>query len=728
MAEISVVDDLLSGNVGLGRSAPSESVLGDLLSGNVTRESPGNSEFATRAASMSPIDLSIARSKNDDFGDFLRAQATERQPDETDPEMFKRQFGDLPVDVGTGEGVGRALVQGGTFGSGDEIVAVGAAALNRMISRNPDMSFDELYDTYLARERDKLDQFREDSPVLAFGSEIAGAIPTAVLAAPAGVAATFGGRLAAGAATGAVQGGVFGFNVGEGGLEERAKSAAVGAAIGGGIGLAAPAVGGGVRRLIENRAAKKLASDVGQDRVALDSLRRATESDRTLGGPGAARIAQGGKDAMLVDAGKNTQELLDLAIQKSGPAGAIGREAVEARATEAAKSITGALDDALGAPQGVQSVARGIASKTAASRQEGYEAAYEQPIDYASEVGRTIEEILDRIPPRIGLQAIEDANEMMLVEGRKRTAQMVASLGDDGTVQYIEQPGVMQLDYIKRALGEIAADTKDEFGRRSGKGNRIQSIARNLRRAVGEAVPEYDEAVRLGGEKIQTDRALKLGREMLRPSVTREAVEEGFEDLSVDARQAAMQGLRGHIDDSLANVKRTVQDDNVGAREAIKAVKDLSSRASREKVELLLGDEQATRLFTEIDRVTEAFNLRAAVSKNSATFAREDLNKSIAAQTRDGIINAAKSGEALEVPRRITQAISNRTPKDVQRIEDKTFSALTKLLTGPRGAEALRIIQEMEATQARLVPALQAPRIAERAIGQNTAVSGPLQR
>ncbi len=733
MAEVNVVDELLSGSVVPSRSDTSSEavdvdVSDNLLDGDLNQDSLDNPEFAARAALMAPIDLSIARTKNDDFGDFLRAQAEKRQPDETDAQMFKRQFGELPQEeVGAGEGVARGFVQGGTFGAGDELVAAGTAALNRIVGKDPDVSFDDLYDTYLARERDKIDKFREDSPGLAFGAEIAGAIPTAVAAAPAGVATTLGGRVAAGVATGGVQGGIFGFNAGEG--EGRVGSAATGAALGGGIGLAAPAAGGALRKLIENRAANRAAKDVGSPRAATDIVRRATEADGSLAGPGAARIAQAGKDAMLADAGPNTLALLDTAVQKSGPAATVAREAVETRATQAGQTITGALDDALGAPQGVRGVAREISRKTATARQDAYEAAYSKPIDYASDAGRRIEEVLDRIPDDIAEAAVRKANQMMRLEGVPRARQIVAEVADDGAVTFADKPNIMQLDFIKRALGEMGAEAVDNFGRRTGEGIRFSGVARDLRQAVAEAVPEYGRAVRLGGDKIATDNALRLGREMLRPGVTREVVEEGFEELSVEARQAAMQGLRGHIDDALANVKRAMTDSNMDAREAVKAVRELSSRANREKVGILLGDKRAARLFTEIDRVTAALDLRAGVAANSKTFARTSLDDVISRQTDDGAVNALRSGEPVNAAKRVTQAVLGRTPAAKERIADETYSALVEMLTGPRGAEALRIIKQLEATQARIGPAAEAARrIAERTVGANTAVAGPLQR
>ena len=214
-------------------------------------------DFAAQAAGMSPVDLGVARSKNDPFGNYLREQASVRQPDETDEQMSQRQYGTLgykpPKLV---EGVGRSYLQGSTFGGGDEAVA-GAAALLDPIRGSGGMggTLGERYNAYLANERGKLGQFREAYPATSMAAEITGALPTA-LAIPMGSGAfSLGGRMVQGATSGSLQGGLYGGLTGEG--EGRARSAERGAMLGGGIGAAAPLVGAGVQKIADRRAANR---------------------------------------------------------------------------------------------------------------------------------------------------------------------------------------------------------------------------------------------------------------------------------------------------------------------------------------------------------------------------------------------------------------------------------------------------------------------------------------
>jgi hypothetical protein len=136
----------------------------------------------------------------------------------------------------------RAAGQGFSFGFGDEIEAFVTSAVDSNAS----------YADTLKEVRNKINRFRRDNPVAAYGTEIAGAILPSIAAAfiPGGqaVAASTVGKVgqaakalglgkkgqtvAKSAAVGAGGSGLYGFGAGEGGLGNRAKSAATSAAIG----------------------------------------------------------------------------------------------------------------------------------------------------------------------------------------------------------------------------------------------------------------------------------------------------------------------------------------------------------------------------------------------------------------------------------------------------------------------------------------------------------------
>jgi hypothetical protein len=185
----------------------------------------------------------------------------------------------------------RSAFQGVTFGAGDEIIA----ALNAVMGQHGD------YSAELERERGMLDQFRSERPVMAYGSEIAGA-----LANPAGTARLTGGlamRAAQSAGLGALLSGVYGFNAGEGGLENRLEQGAASGLLGGAIGGAIPFVGAGVEKIANQlsrnrslREAFRNAPDMDAVRARADQLYSQADQAAPFPRQGFAPVAQGALD------------------------------------------------------------------------------------------------------------------------------------------------------------------------------------------------------------------------------------------------------------------------------------------------------------------------------------------------------------------------------------------------------------------------------------------------
>ena len=676
------------------------------------------------AGNLDPVDLGILRSKNDPFGAFLRAQATAPVEGESDRDRDVRLGGEIPKpEVGAIEGTARSFLQGGSFGAGDEAVAAATAGLDTLHGRYPDRSYGELYDARVGAERDKMTSFRESNPALAMSSEIAGAIPPAILASPAAVTGGVGRRMLGNMAVGGGQGAVYGFNVGEGNLEDRALSAGTTGLLSGAIGGAVPMVGAAAKNVYNATLGSAAAAKVaGMPRQAFEFLSEAVRAD----GPRAAqRLAAAGDQGMLADAGRTTASAADFLAQRPGPSQQIIGDAVERRVNAASQRITGVLDDTLGVPQGVRQTARDIAQSTSTVRGDAYDTAYDTAIDYADDAGRGIQATLDRIPNRIMREAIETANEEMQAAGL-RNQQILIKVADDGAVTFSELMNVRQLDQIKRALGTMGRESVDQFGRRTAAGNRAAGLARDLRQAITDAVPDYGVAVQLGGDKIARDSGLALGAKLLRPGTTRETTREfvdGFGGkLPDDVLEAVKNGVRANIDDTLANVKRTIQDPNVDAREGAKAVKDLSSRANKEKLRLILGDE-AELLFKEIDRAATAFNLQAKIAENTKTAVRLRFKDRF--DQTGSVVDKALRGETLKAPQALARGLLGRTDAALRGKTDKEAMAMAQALMrqGLPARDTLRALQQHQSVVAPKAANVQ--RLAEQLLRANTGVTAP---
>lgn len=548
-------------------------------------------------------------------------------------------------------------------------------------------------------------KFAELYPNAATGAQVAGGVittaPLAIAAAP-GVAAAAPGSLvgqvgtglAAGAAGGAVEGAVSGFGAGTGGVENRLDEAGtraqLGGAIGGAVGAAAPLVAKGVGAVAERftgRNTRPIARAEGVSDEAVELTGRALQND---GGTASLRNLDA-PNAMLADAGPSSAGLLDATIQKAGPGGAQARKAISDRTSAAAKDLTTALDDTFGAPQ-IAKVARD--PKKAAQLNRLYNVAYSKPIDYSGAAGQEIETLLDRVPKA----AFQEAERLMQVEG-VQSAQRLVRVLDNGQIQVARYPDVRQLDYITRALNDIAksGDGKGVMGGNTNIARVHANLSREIRSALKDAVPEWGTAVNRAATEISLKEARELGEVALASRTTRGELFEAIQDMGEAELQKLKEGIRANIDDTLANVKRTLTDPNVEAREAVKALKDLSSRSAHQKLEMILGKKEATAFIRRMNRATKAFDLKANLHDNSKTYARQSVDEAMKARLEPGALGTLLEGNPVGAAKRLVQRLSKMTPEARQEIEENLAGEIAKILTETRGRNAGRVLVNLTA-------------------------------
>ena len=641
------------------------------------------------AARMTSQDLSIARSKNDRMGEYLRQQAKQPRPGESEADRFKRLYGGLsmPKRPGMGEGILRAFSEGSTFGHSGEIGAAGRAAYDALIN---DRDFSKEYKARLSQSDTKLDQFREDSPVAAYGTEIAGAIPTSLLP---GLNILRGGNVAKSVGTGVLQGGLYGHGQSRGDLAERAKTTGLGSIVGGTIGAAGIPIAKGLGNLANRYMTKKAAGTVGMTGPQYQILNRALSADDALTGGGARRMDAAGPDSMLAAAGSGAQRLLDTAIVESSPAARIATEAVESRVNSAASKLDDVLNSTMGRPG--ESASRALTVYGDKSNPLGklYERAYSKSVDYSSPLGAEIENIVrNQVPP----EAITAANKLMRMEGHT-SRQILADIAEDGSVVFREMPDVRQLDYITRGLNQ-SASTGEGAGAMGGQtqiGSAYKNLSRGIRSRLKELVPEYKAVLNSAMDIIRARDARDIGLTVLSTKTTRADVMDAISDMGEAEIRKVVEGVRMNIDDILARTKVAMTDVNVEAREAFQLIKDMSSRSNREKLTMILGDD-AERIFSQLDEAVMAFELRGAVARNSATAIRQSTAQSVKDVVQGGSINRLREGEVINAPKAMVSAIFGRSPEAKQKISDDVYISMVRALTGPRGAEARAALDQLQ--------------------------------
>lgn len=552
--------------------------------------------------------------------------------------------------------------------------------------------------------RDRQKALRESNPVASISGEVAGSamgagalsrlgvLPSASLAPTASLAAKVG----VGAGEGFALGSLYGAGGGEGAqdrLQQGLINGGIGGAMGGVIPIAAQGVSAAYRTVADLLARNQVARGAGVDPSVAAQLARTLDADGTLGPQGMANMASAGNEAMLADAGPNARAVLDTAIQRGGPGSVLARGRIDERVARDSAALSRSLDTTLGQPQGVTASRTAIREGSAAARGNAYEQAYNAAIDYADPRGQNLETLIrERVPGSI----INEANRLMQLGG-DRSRQILARVADDGSVAYETLPDVRQIDYITRALNQ-AAESGEGAGALGGQttlGRAYQGLSQDIRRNLRDLVPEYANALDTAADPIRRSQAVELGSRLLSPSMRRDQVAEAVHGYSAAERDALAQGVRSQIDDMVANVTRTMQDGNTDAREAYKALRDLSSRANREKLATALGDQRAQPLFDELDRVSQSFNLRASVAENSKTFARQATNRMVEGMTAPGAISTAAQGKPLNAMQKIAQALTGQTPERVNARQDAIYSEIADYLTRP-SQQALPAFQAMQ--------------------------------
>lgn len=632
---------------------------------NPSAMSEGMAELSNMTRNPTKLQLATANAENM----AARAKASKAEAD--------RLAAAAPADVGAFGAYMGNLAPGLSFGGADEI----AAGIGSLFE---DRSYDEILSGLRAQDR----KTEEMHPYASLAGKVTGALAPGGLASKfISSARTLPGMMAQGAGWGAAGGATQGFLEGEGSAENRLAGAGWGALIGGGLGGAIPLVGAGVQEAwragsdMLNRS--RIGSTVGREFGVSNATGRVLSDMVGADDPTAMRaaLARGGPNAMLADVSPQATGALDMAMRSPIPAARAAGKAVEDRAATAYDDVTRAMDTAMGTPTGIKTAQDAIVSGSAPARRAAYDAAYAAPIDYSAPAGA---QLLDEITPRIPAEAIGYANRLMRARGEK-SAQIMAKIADDGTVSFTSPPDVRQWDYIKQGL-DMLAETGDGAGALGGQtrlGSAYQGLAREVRDAVGELVPEYKAALSVASDAISERNAVDFGSKLLSTATTPEMAKEAIEGATAAEMAAMRKGVRSQIQNVLGDVRKVASDQNLDARAVSKAFSDLSSENAQAKMAMLMGDGWPA-LKAELDKAGVALGLRARTSANSATFGRGAAEAAITDEITPG---ALRSGKPLQAVKNFMASAMGASPDAIRRMRDEVKGELASVLTRQGGAD-----------------------------------------
>jgi hypothetical protein len=544
---------------------------------------------------------------------------------------------------------------------------------------------------------DELERFRQNeenmSGAARLSADLFGAIAPAALGVGAIRAApTLARGVMRGMGLGAGAGATQGFMEGEGGFQNRAASGGIGGLFGGLLGGAIPGVAAGVGQVYRAGQGAARNSRVGNQIGA--ALNVTPETGRVLGrvigeeDPTAMRAAldQAGPSAMLADVSPGAGGSLDAAMRSPTPGAALARGRVDARAEATTAGVLDALD---GGRMGPSIPPLANQSARAASARPIinplYQKAYDTRINYDTPEGRAVEDILTRAPRGLVRSAVQQANDRMIYDGFPNQ-QIMAQIGDDGSVVFDEMPNTMMADYIKRAFDEVAEASKDSItGRMSPDGAFANRVARDLRGALADAVPGYDEALQAASTDIRSRAAVRTGQTLLATNTTIEDMAEAIADATPAELRAMRQGVRSQIDHVMGNVRAVASDQNVDARQALSLFSQTSSPNSKLKLQALFGDE-APEVLKQLREAGAALGLRSRVAMNSATQPRLAADRIVSEEVAPG---AVRNLQPIEGVRDIGRRGLGSDDASIARLSDDVRGQLADVLSRPNGAAAL---------------------------------------
>jgi hypothetical protein len=280
-------------------------------------------------------------------------------------------------------------------------------------------------------------------------------------------------------------------------------------------------------------------------------------------------------------------------------------------------------------------------------------------------------------------------------------------------------PNMMQLDYIKRALGELAYGTPDILKKSGFKispeavnYNRIRAELNAVLKSIGKpknGESAYEKATRLGQDKITRTNALEIGGDILNPKLSRKKLSTLMLDAGDSEKEMARLGLRGSIEDLLANVKSTINSPDIDLNQMNVLLKTLSTDNVKGKLKVILGDQKAKSVEKTLQMARAALELKAAIAKGSQTASRGVAAGNIDDVLSEGVFNKTLNVQPVAAGQELLQKVLAAKTITGKR-KDLIMKELANALLGTKGISARKqykalydAVKDGQATEAQVL-------------------------
>ena len=480
------------------------------------------------------------------------------------------------------------------------------------------------------------------------------------------------------------------------------------AALGGAFNIVFPLagqLGGKAYKAFKENAAKQgsyenIANELGVEKGAAKILKDSLDSGASLESM-LQNIQKAGDNGMIADADDTLMKLADHLASLDVVAAKTITQAVEGRAQQVSSEFSRQADQAITPMKSIEfegqqinadfaDYAKDIMQGTAKQRGEAYDQFYNTPINYASPEGFGIEEAINRIPARFLQRGINRGNEMMQTEAKYAdTKQVMANISDDGKVEFVDMPNPIQLDYMKRGIGEIAYPNKMGMQSQAEVDDMLKAreYYKLLNDAIGKVSPSYRKATELGGDAIMQRKSLLSGTQVFDPKVSPRDLSKDLSGMSKTQRDIAKYGVRIEIDDIINKARANMTTTDTDVKALLQILNKVSDKNTKNKMKMLIGSEKSESLYKELEKVETAMALRKSVAQNSKTAERLSTAEAFDEVTKPTAAEFATRGDPRAIPALKDQMLGSAS--DLEGVKKRqVVRQLATLITRARGTEA----------------------------------------
>ena len=187
------------------------------------------------------------------------------------------------------------------------------------------------------------------------------------------------------------------------------------------------------------------------------------------------------------------------------------------------------------------------------------------------------------------------------------------------------------------------------------------------------------------------------GTLIFRPNYEPADVRDYLKGASKSEKDMFKLGFAKAINKKLGDAKSQItgaSGEDVGIRQIWK---DLSSSNMRQKVLIISGKDGYKQLQKQLQQLESAINIRNAVSPNSATYRRTEIQKNIQQQVEGGAFESLKSGDIASAGKKavgsVTGSGNELVTKRTKSINREIANAMVNI-KGDKARKALKIIYD----------------------------------